>query len=538
MSFHFPNILGSILLILSVTTSSGEITGKVNDSAPVVSQLWQQYSADQKAGRPPVIADFSYVGYHRGERALPENSSLKIFHVDEFGATPNDGISDTAAIQKAIHAAEKNKGGVIKFSAGRYDLTPINNQGLLVSHSSVILKGAGSTSGGTELYMPEALEATDPHKMWTTPYFIRVSAPYTSTKKFGSITKSSPAESKTVFVSKTSRIKAGDWVALRRSDSRPQAIQQEIAPYSLDPLWTNLAEYGLRVREFHQVSEVTRTSLTFKEPIHSNLSVDAGWTVESFSPLTEIGIEDIAFRGAWKEDFIHHKSALHDSGWSMLQLSKVANGWVTRCRFTDLNCSLSLKSSSNVTLSNLLLDGTKGHSAVSMNGCSHCIGAMITDTAGHHHASGVAGLCSGNVFWKLSYRADTSFESHASQPRHTLFDLTTGGFIDGRWGGSASNQPNHLRGLILWNYHNLSPNADKPYEWLKSQNKYGKIIMPLIIGFHGGKVPFIAEQTSQLESLGTKVSPNSLYLAQLKQRLGKLPLWVSRFETTADSIED
>lgn len=524
-----PRLLSSLAILGILThipSSLAEVSNTQNTTA-VESKIWQQYSADRKARRTPEIPDFSYVGYHRGEKAIPQKHAQKVFRVEKFGAKANDEVSDTAAIQKAIDAAAANKGGVVKFGPGSYLLTSDNNQGLLVNHSSIILKGAGSGNGGTELYMPNALEAHDPKKMWTTPYFIKVEAPYKNRPTLSKITQDSPTESMTVFVDDSSKIQAGDWVALRRIDANLHSIQQELAPYDIDPLWTKLSQDGLQVREFHQVKALTRTTLTFEEPIHSNVEADSGWTIEKYSPLTEVGVEDIAFRGNWHEKFVHHKSALHDGGWSILQLNKVANGWVTRCRFTDLNCALSLKSSSNVTLSHLLLDGTKGHSAVSMNGCSHSLGAMITDTAGHHHASGVAGLCSGNVFWKLSYREDTSFESHASQPRHTLFDLTTGGFVDGRWGGSAANQPNHLRGLIFWNYHNLSPDKTKPYEWVKSNNKYGKIIMPSVIGFHGGHVPFLPEQTEHLESLGQKVLPNSLYLAQLKLRLGKLPAWVS-----------
>jgi hypothetical protein len=47
---------------------------------------------------------------------------LAVFEVDRFGATPDDGRDDAAAIQRAIDAAAKAGGGTVRFSAGLYHL--------------------------------------------------------------------------------------------------------------------------------------------------------------------------------------------------------------------------------------------------------------------------------------------------------------------------------------------------------------------------------------------------------------------------------
>ena len=60
-----------------------------------------------------ILPNFSYVGYHNGELPIPENTQLKVFNVTDFGAKPDDGISDKNAIRKAIKAAENNGGGKV-----------------------------------------------------------------------------------------------------------------------------------------------------------------------------------------------------------------------------------------------------------------------------------------------------------------------------------------------------------------------------------------------------------------------------------------
>lgn len=492
------------------------------------SALWNLYLEAKKKGQKTPVLDFSYVGYKRGEMGIPDVRTKK-FSVVEFGAVPNDGKSDKEAIQKTIDAASEAGGGVVTFPAGRFLINEACDDQkslLLIKASGVVLRGAGSGAHGTELFMAQSLEAKDATKMWTTPYLVQVSAPYNRVKKLASITQSSLTDKMTVYVDSSEAIQVSDWVSMRRRDQSEQAIKEALAPYSPDPEWTNITEGGVNILEYHQVKSLTHNSLTFHEPVHYDVEPNAGWTVESYHPIEQVGIEDLAFVGNWHEEFVHHKSALHDGGWSMLSLSHVVNGWVKRCRFTDLNNALSLNYCSNMTAIELILDGNKGHAAVAFRNSSHCLGALIDDTAGQHHASGVGGMSSGNVFWRINYRSDTSFEAHASQPRHTLFDQLHGGFIDGRWGGAARNQPNHLEGLVLWNYHNTSKDNPKPYEFVKTKAKYGKIIMPQVIGFHGGHVNFVQKQTKTLESQGAPVSPASLYEAQLKHRFGKLPHWL------------
>lgn len=81
------------------------------------------------------LQDYSYAGYHNGERALPEGGS-NIIQVD----TSVDGSSDTSgALQSALDQAAVNGGGIVYLPAGLYRIdSPISIEG-----SNIVLRGAG-----------------------------------------------------------------------------------------------------------------------------------------------------------------------------------------------------------------------------------------------------------------------------------------------------------------------------------------------------------------------------------------------------------
>ena len=129
---------------------------------------------------------------------------------------------------------------------------------------------------------------------------------------------------------------------------------------------------------------------------------------------------------------------------------------------------------------------------------------------------------------------DACFESHATQPRATLIDNCTGGFVQSRQGGDANQVPNHLNDLTIWNMFStntkLNGNGTLPangeFDWWRTGWKYWKILPPVIVGFHGDPVKFVQEQVKLDESNGMPVEPQSLYEAQLERRLGSVPVWL------------
>ena len=126
------------------------------------------------------------------------------------------------------------------------------------------------------------------------------------------------------------------------------------------------------------------------------------------------------------------------------------------------------------------------------------------------------------------------FESHATQPRATLIDNCTGGFVQSRQGGDANQVPNHLNDLTIWNMFSTNTklngngtlSANGEFDWWRTGWKYWKILPPVIVGFHGDPVKFVQEKVKLDESNGMPVEPQSLYEAQLERRLGSVPVWL------------
>jgi hypothetical protein len=92
------------------------------------------------------------------------------------------------------------------------------------------------------------------------------------------------------------------------------------------------------------------------------------------------------------------------------------------------------------------------------------------------------------------------------------------------------NHPNHLKGLVLWNFKRTDSAKPVVDFWPETQIYSGRIVDPIVVGLHGATSTFKATQIRLLLSNGKKVSIESLYEYQLKKRLGYLPQWVSSYK--------
>jgi hypothetical protein len=375
------------------------------------------------------------------------------------------------------------------------------------------------------LFFDRNLEPKDPNKLWTTPKMLHIT---TSEKdqKITDVIANAKRETYEIKVADASQLKKGDWVILSVKNNSPDLIASDIQPLEAPPEWKSIVEKGVQVNERHQIASVHNDIIRFVEPIHYNVQAKHNWEILSFAHVEGIGFENLVFEGNWKETFEHHKSAKHDGGWSILNLSKSVNSWVKDCTFKNVNNALTISSSAACTALNINIEGTIGHSSVHASGSTGILLAKINDLAGMHHATGVGGGSNtAAVIWRSTHPAHTSFESHASQPRCSLFDNVEGGFFTGRAGGSRSNLPNHGRYLVLWNYKETDA-PESNFRFMATDSWYWKFVPPIIVGFHGSGTTFKEDEVQILESLNTPVQPESLFEEQLKLRLGKLPNWI------------
>lgn len=505
----------SVIFILSLTIAFAQKEAKI----------FTTYKKDKS-----VLPDFSYAGYQNGEKEIPNIANYKVFDVTSFGAIADDTISDKKAIQKAITAANKNGSGIVFFPKGRFLVNEVNDEPnkIVSKGSNIIFRGSGSGQGGTELFMKNYLPPADPTKMWTVPpLFLFTSGG--ADKIIGTVTEVAKIGSFDLTLNTTLGLNPGDWIVLKLLDNSPELIKEELGSNEVSPNWTYIVNKGIDVKVFYQINKIDTNTINITAPISYNINPKYKWEVLKFANSEEIGIENIAFVGNWKDKFVHHRSWKDDSGFTILNFSRVTNSWIKDCRFTDCSVAAIVAQSANVSVINCKITGNGGHEAITSNGSTNVLIANCIDEASQWHSFGSSHGSMNTVIWKCVYPANTCFESHASQPRNTLLDQVEGGLMKNRGGGAIQNMPNHMQGMVIWNYKQTNEPL-KNFEFWPLTDKYWKIPNPIIIGFQSSGTTFNLDQLGRAESLDRAVEPSSLYKAQLSLRLKKTPEWLKLLE--------
>ncbi|WOH36270.1 DUF4955 domain-containing protein [Thalassotalea fonticola] len=520
-------------------------TGIIDESVESEKEtLWQNYLKNSSQER--VLMDFSHAGVNFSDSAIPE-LALPIFDVTSYGAVADDGIEDKDAIQRTINAAEKAGGGIVQLPAGRFLVNEMPGQraGLRVSSSNVILRGSQNDSRQTELFMEHHLEPVVAEQLWTVPAMITFQPANSQALTSNSakrqysfhtqIIENSAANSEYVTVLNAEQFQIGDMVTFEMED--PAANNEYLHGKPVRGIWQRINTKGVMVAESHQIKKISGNRLYFMRPTLTRINVDYGWKIGKVPSITNVGIEKISFKGNFNEKFKHHKNYIHDSGFSAVKLIRTSHSWVRNCKFTDVSYAVTVEGGmANSVLLNSI-EGNSGHGSFTVSfGTRNLVGLNIdTSSEGQWHGPGASHLSVGNVFWKFYSPTSRGIDAHSVFPRHTLFDaITSHGF--GGWGGSYATLPNHLEGLVFWNFTQLGSAVSKGNEdnidfWNLPESdseKYGFLtaVNPILVGYRGSATSINENNLLKLESVNQHVTPSSLFEAQLNHRLGTTPDWL------------
>jgi hypothetical protein len=499
------------------------------------SKIWVEYKS--KNGVGAMLPNFSYAGVNNSVRPII-TPNYKVFNVIDFGATPNDNKSDKHAIIKAIKKAEKNGSGIIYFPKGRYRINEDCDfrKSILIKSSNIILKGEGSDEGGTEIFMKNHMVPVNQSDKIKGKYgnkrmyhaksiFMVKNKPYK--KLITKVVKNAPKGAKILTVKNSSKLKKGQWICLKLENKDTEIIKQGIYPLELEREWKQITDIGLLMKSVHRIKSIKASQVELYEPICFNLKEGWNYCIFDYKPLERIGVEGIKFSGDFQRKFKHHGSAIDDGGWKFWEMQGVVNSWVRDCKFSNCTGSVRFVNSAYCSALNMKIEGFGGHYAVNCSGSTGILIAKVIDSASSWHAVGVAKPGVGNVIWRCRYNENRCFESHATQPRATLFDCVEGGFSKGFAGGASTSCPNHLQDLVLWNYKEIGkPETD--FSFFSRSSKFWKFYPPIVVGFHGTTTTFDTKDLQYIESLGRPVEPESLFEQQLTLRLGYLPEWLTR----------
>jgi hypothetical protein len=367
------------------------------------------------------------------------------------------------------------------------------------------------------------------------------------------VTKNARKGDFSVEVASTQGLATDAWICLAMQNNDPKCVENELAagaPTAAEmALMTDIVKNGVKVFEYHQIKSIDGNVITFYEPLHHEVDIQYtaftgsssyNWSVQDFPHYENVGIEDICFKGNAKADFKHHGSWEDDGAYKPMHMTRLVNSWMRRVRFTSVSEACSVTNSANCSVYDVIFDGNRGHSSIRSQVSTRIfIGATkdisngylidspttFREKAGQYHAVGVSKPSIGTVLWRNTWGSDSCFESHATQPRATLIDCCTGGWMKFRQGGDANQVPNHLADLTVWNFCSVTPSTGT-FNWWDHSSQWWKFLPPIVVGFHGQPTTFDESQMTINSSNGIPVNPESLFEAQIKERLGAVPAWL------------
>ena len=505
-----------------------------------LSPTWVNFVQAKMDDTEPILPDFSYAGYRYSTEPIPDVTHRE-FSVSRYGAIQNDGRSDHLAIQAAIDAASAHGSGVVTFPAGEFliNSNDVYPSQIIINSSNIVLRGSGSEDGGTILRMVNYIRSPDPTKKWANPYGIVFDGSDDS-PVLTTLAEDAKRETFWITVRSSSSLRVGMGITLSLIDV--QAGRDFMAPLNSHSSWTVIRERGAIVSERHFIAEIQGNRVRLAEPLHTNLKASYGCDIVRYPYIEEVGIEDMSIQGSWLDDFDHHRNDIHNSGWSLIQFKNCRNSWMRRVTIANMS-RLAFNNTSAVSAYHIIAGGNPGHYFVRNEGNYGLFFGLAKETTNHgsSHNLNVMASTTGTVYYTIDLVRDAYYDSHSWFPYSNLYDNVSGGLFNGA-GGSVGSFPNHLRKLVIWNAnHRVS---GKTYRMWNSEraDAYGQFyVKPIWVGVHGNTPQIYQNRTSDfevLESLGTRVSPHSLFEAQLALRLGELPAWFEQMKTDWITIKN
>jgi hypothetical protein len=421
-----------------------------------IKRTWIPEILSEQVQKDHYLPDFSYAGYHWGEEPLP-NVNAKL-NVSAYGAIPNDGKDDTAALLKAFAAANGIDGPVtIKFSKGKFILKDI----LYINRSNIVLQGEGSGPDGTIIYMPQPLNKLkiqndlkelqeylvvnnkrqrEPERgideifslyAWSGGY-IWTRCPGERPKVYMSkynkketelaIVKSGKRGGHTVEVENASSLKAGMIVRINwyNHDGKNSSLIKHLYD-------DQSVEVGRRhwesadipiIKQEVTIEKIEGNLVTIKEPLLHDLRPEWFPRMSEWKHISEVGIEHIQFEFAFEEYYAHHL----ESGYNAIYMTNTTHSWVRDVAIKNGDSGFISDNCSNVTVKDVTVSGRKYHYAVQFGDCYNMLAQNVRVLANVIHSLSFNTGARSCVFTNSFVATAPSLDQHSGANHQNLFD--------------------------------------------------------------------------------------------------------------------
>ena len=517
--------------------------------------------------RANYLPDFSYAGYGNGLPDLPEASGV-VVRVDDFGASPDDGIDDTKAVLAAISHANDVAGPVIvRFSAGRYIVSEV----LRIERSDFVLQGAGSGPGGTVLHFPRPLKQIDrstsldelreylvkldkrqvePDRnlndyyseyswsggfIWIQKPGVRA-APYLveydpKIEKLADI-EAGARGARTIVLSSTAGIDAGDIIQLQWINrTGPNAgIIKSLYETEYESAGSHHWSFPERplVRQTSRVLHVDGRSVELADPLLHDANDTIPAQVAAWDGLQQVGIEDLGLEFPDSPYFGHHM----ERGYNGIYFTSSFDSWARNIRITNADSGILSYNSANLTFRDVITEGARrAHYAVHMGNVHNVLAENIAIMNPVLHSLSFNTQSTKCVFRNAEVFVDPVLDQHAGANHQNLFDNVTVHMQAARSGdgpvvpvfdgsGAGYWQPGHGGFNTTWNLRVLVTGGAYADEVVTVQG-LDEGPMARIVGLHGNRqfkldyrpAPYVEMLNEPLASVP------SLYDYQRDQRL-------------------
>lgn len=494
------------------------------------SLLWEQYVQSKLDSTISTLRDYSHAGYHKSEIGLPEISAAThtVFDVTDYGAIPNDGLSDRQAIVDAIADASQATPAIVYIPEGRFRInepSDIGQPDIVIQADSLVLKGAGMAR--TELYADQSLldqgsafitfVSRRPNRYYYTGAPVRATVPVPPDNHGGY----------SLRVDQSNQLAPGMVIAIvaNLNVNTPEG-QKYFYPHDV-PAGAILHNetFNKRISELHTIQSIQGNTVIFEEPIHLDLQFMEEIVLKELAyQIRESGIEDMTLTANHREQFKHHAGSTHSTKFNLLKFDYAYNCWANNIRYKDFTRAVSVVHSMYCTMANMRYEGNTGHIGSGV-GRSYGILYAFQRENGHnpcHHGFGGQEHAANTVYYRA--KQYQGIEAHGPFPHATLYDLNHGGF--NTRGGGAMDYPSHGKGLCFWNWEVEIPGSE---DFWPTGEPYGYFMPPVVAGLYGEPMTIdnINFDLEAHESLGAKIlNPLSLFEAQLALRTGSVPPWL------------
>ncbi len=516
---RFLKTIRVVCLLLPLMVGTAQLGAETNVSAEtndaVYSKLWGQkgelWSPESR------LPDFSYAGYHRGERPLPDRTPD--VSVKDFGAVGDGKTDDTTAFQAAI---AQSAGKTISIPEGQYVITDM----LEIRDSGTVLQGAGTKK--SILRFPKPLNDIKPNWGATTSGqrtsnyswsggFILVRGSLAS-EKLASVTDPAKRAARKLKLSAVDKFQVGDEFRMTLSETDDQSLAKYLYandPGEIENLKKRASEsFIARITGINQES----SEIEFDRPLRTDVRLNWQPTLYSAtSSVEEVGIEGLSFEYP-ETPYGGHFTEL---GYNAIATSGTRNCWIRNIRVHNSDSGFFI-SSVNTTISKILFQSDRrpeasrtatGHHGVTLGGQDNLLTQFDFRTRFMHDIT-VTNGSSGNVA-AVGRGIDICFDHHRYAPRANLFtaiDLGTGSRMF-QSGGGAKLGRHSAAWETFWGLE-----SEKPQKWPVG---WGPDLMN-IVGVNSNEKAMTDPEGRWFEPIAPlSLFPINLYQAQLERRLGE-----------------